>query len=241
MDRSTPPWRVLEADPDGGGATGDPSGSGTATSAGSRAWWIAGALGIVLALLVGAAAIVATGPGPVAIIEHGTVTSAASRPDGSPAPAAATPARIVVHVAGAVRRPGLVELPVGSRVADAIDAAGGFGPRVDAERAGLELNLAAPLADGDHLIVPSRDDPTSTPSLSAGGAGGASRGGSGPIDLNHADAAALDTLPGVGPVTVSKIIAARTERPFTTLDELVERKVLGAATLAKIRELVVLR
>ncbi len=142
----------------------------------------------------------------------------------------------MVDVAGAVSRPGLYALPPGSRVADAIRAAGGYGPRVDAAAAAASLNLAEVLHDGAKLTVPERgaSKPAAPGSTATGGGGG----GSGRIDLNRASATELDTLPGVGPVTAAKIIAAREERPFQTVDELVARKVVSASVLAKIRGLV---
>lgn len=154
---------------------------------------------------------------------------------------------LVVEVAGAVARPGLVHLPAGARVADAIAAAGGFGPRVDAARTTTTLNLAARLTDGDRVVVPSRDDPVAGPSAgggSDGGSGGASGGSGGtgaPLDLNRATPAELDGLPGIGPVTAAKIVAAREERPFRSVDELRERKLVGPSTFAKLRDLVVVR
>jgi len=156
---------------------------------------------------------------------------------------------IVVEVAGAVARPGLVHLPAGARVADAITAAGGFGPRVDVARATATLNLAAHLADGDRVVVPSRDDPIAGPSAgveaSAGSGSGVGSGGSGgaaaPLELNRATPAELDGLPGIGPVTAAKIVAAREERPFRSVDELLERKLVGPSTFAKLRDLVVVR
>jgi competence protein ComEA len=153
---------------------------------------------------------------------------------------------VVVDVQGAVARPGVQRLPTGSRIGDAIVAAGGFGPRVAAERVGRELNLAALLRDGDHVFVPSRDDPggptgSTRPSGSSGSSGSASGAGSGPIDLNHATASELDALPGIGPVTANKIVAARDERPFASVDELRSRKIVGAATYDRIKDLVVVR
>ena len=145
----------------------------------------------------------------------------------------------MVEVGGAVLRPGVYRLAPGSRVGDALAVAGGYGPRVDAEAADRALNLAAPIRDGDEIHVPARGE--AEPPGAAGGSGAAdpaSGAGSGLVDLNRATAEQLDSLPGVGPATVAKIIAARAERPFTGLDELVSRKVVGKATLEKIRALV---
>ena len=137
-------------------------------------------------------------------------------------------AEIVVDVGGAVARPGLVRLREGDRVGDAIEAAGGFGPRVDLAEAGVSLNLAQPLSDGLKVVVP------------ALGESQVVRSGAGDdrIDLNGADQAALESLPGIGPVTATRIIEARTEQPFATVEELRSRGIVGDAVFADIEALV---
>jgi competence protein ComEA len=136
------------------------------------------------------------------------------------------------------------ELPDGARVGDAIEAAGGFGASVDALAADRALNLAAPVDDGAEIRVPARGDPVAAVGTDRGAdaagppraTGSASSGA--PLDLNSASAGELDTLPGVGPATAAKIIAAREERPFSAVDDLLARKVVGPATLEKLRSLV---
>jgi competence protein ComEA len=200
----------------------------------------------LVAGLLAAVALAATAFGVAASGSTGggvTVDSAAVIVTGSARPSAGS-ARppdgdLVVDVQGAVLRPGVHHLTPGSRVADAIAAAGGYGPRVDADRAGRELNLATELHDGDRVLVPSRDDP---PGSGVGGSGGSPGSGGGRngglVDLNHATASELDALPGVGPVTAQKIIAAREEQPFTTIEALRDRKVIGAAAFDKLKGLV---
>jgi len=144
---------------------------------------------------------------------------------------------LVVDVGGAVARPGVYRLPEGSRVADAIEAAGGYGGAVDVALVDRQLNLAAVVRDGEKVRVPARGE-----AVIAGGDGGNGSDGAGadagPVDLNRASAEVLDTLPGVGPATVAKIMAAREERPFAAVDDLLARKVVGAATMEKLRALV---
>jgi len=140
--------------------------------------------------------------------------------------------RLVVDVEGAVLRPGVIELPAGSRVADAIEAAGGYGPHVDLAAAAAQVNLAAVLRDGQQIVVPLVGAATDV-GTGSGGPGGL-------VDLNSASPEELDALPGIGPVTVQKIVAARAEQPFTSLEEMVTRKVLTAAQVDKIRDLVTL-
>jgi len=155
-------------------------------------------------------------------------------PSASPPPRAgqgATAARrLVVDVAGAVRRPGLVHLREGDRVADAIARAGGFAR--SAER--TAVNLAAPVADGQQVLVPRRGG-----GGVVAGSGGAAPAMSGPVSLSSATVEQLDELPGVGPVTAQKIVAYRQEHgAFRSVDELDAVPGIGPARLADLRELV---
>ena len=132
---------------------------------------------------------------------------------------------ITVHVAGMVSRPGLVALAKGSRVADAVAAAGGLLPGAHTE----SINLAAPVADGEQIVVPgpNRDS-------SAVGSGGA---GDEKIHLNAATAAELDALPGVGPVIAERIVSYREENgPFQALEDLLDVPGIGEAKLADLRD-----
>jgi competence protein ComEA len=246
MERPIAPWRVLDADSDraiaGTGQVGAMDRRSTTTIA---SWPVVGGLLLAGVIVVAAFAVVATGPAPVAIVQTDAAPVSVAEPGTSTlvaTPLATVEAvEIIVHVAGAVARPGIVRLASGARVADAIDAAGGLSPRVDATRLGRDMNLAATLADGDQVIVPSRDDPTAPAATVGGPARTPSEEVGELVDINTATASALEELPGIGPVTAEKIIAARAEQPFATLDELVERKVVGAATLEKFRDRAVVR
>jgi competence protein ComEA len=148
------------------------------------------------------------------------------------APGATAAAALVIDVEGAVVDPGVHQVPTGGRVADAIAAAGGYSTEVDIAAAAGALNLAAPLTDGQKIHVPARGEVASLPGDATAAPGGAP---SGPIDINHATEAELESLPGIGPVTAGKIIAAR---PFGSIDELDSRGVVGPSTLEKIRDLI---
>lgn len=163
---------------------------------------------------------------PVAVPGASTATSPSS---GSSASGAA---EVVVHVAGKVRRPGIVVLPPGARVVDALEAAGGARPRVDL----TGLNLARPLVDGEQVVVGA---PIAAGAVGAGaaagpaGAAGVDAGGK--VNLNTASGAQLEELPGVGPVTAAAIVAFREEHgPFASVDQLLDVSGIGEATLAEI-------
>lgn len=157
-------------------------------------------------------------------------SSGAGPPGGSP----------VVHVAGAVAAPGIVELPAGARVAQAIEAAGGA--TGDAELAAV--NLARPVTDGEQVYVPRVGEaaPGTAAGLVTGGTAGADGAPAGEgdaevVDLNTADQARLETLPGVGPAIAQRILDWRAEHGgFHSVDELLEVSGIGPATLERLRE-----
>ena len=146
----------------------------------------------------------------------------------SDGPAGATTApRIVVHVVGAVRRPGLFKLAEGARVADALARAGGPARRADL----AAVNLAAPLADGQQVVVPARLPPGSAP------AGAAATGAK--VSLAIATLDQLDELPGIGPITAQKIVDWRTAHgPFRSVEDLDDVPGIGPARVEQLRDLV---
>jgi competence protein ComEA len=151
-------------------------------------------------------------------------TGPASPPVGEMAETSAT---VVVSVVGLVARPGLVTLPTGSRVAEAVDAAGGLLPGADA----ATVNLAAVVSDGEQISV-------GVPAPSGTSAqGGATSGGR--VDLNRADAAALDALPGIGPVLAQRIVDHRARHgPFRSVEQLDDVPGIGPSTAAELADLV---
>jgi competence protein ComEA len=192
-------------------------------------------IGDRIAIAALATALVAVGLGAWLLIGFGVpspTTGEALDPFGEPSISArpVVSELLVVDVEGAVLRPGIFELPAGSRVADAIEAAGGYGPQADLAAAAVQVNLAGIVRDGQQIVVPVLGV------ASGGGSGDGSAGGL--VDLNSASPEALDALPGIGPVTVQKIVAARSEQPFASLEEMVTRKVLTSAQVDKIRDLV---
>ena len=145
---------------------------------------------------------------------------------------------LVVDVQRAGRQPGVVLLPPGARVADALAAAGGYSRQADLNAAAASLNLAALLTDGAQVYVPIIG---ATVAGGGGGTGGGTTGGGGGstlVNVNTATPEELEALPGIGPVTVQLIVAGRAEQPFATLDEMVEREVIDRGQLEDIRDLV---
>ncbi|QCB98996.1 hypothetical protein E5206_11985 [Arthrobacter sp. PAMC25564] len=141
----------------------------------------------------------------------------------APSGAGSAAGQIIVHIAGAVAKPGVVELPQGSRLHEAIDAAGGSTAAADPDR----LNLAAVLEDGQKVLVPVRGDPAEPGPGEAGGESGSGAGESGSrapggkIDLNTAGVEELGTLPRVGPVLAQRIVDWRKQHGrFKTVHEL---------------------
>ena len=242
MASTTPPWRSLDAPtpPSGPGEVAgasptlapDAGGSGLGTPSTRIVLTVGGALACAILAVVLATS---GGSGAEVVVDGGT-TFAGSSAEASAGPATgAGSTTLVVEIVGAVRQPGVYRLAPGSRIGDLVAAAGGYGARIDTTRAEHDLNLAAPLRDGDQVRVPSRDDPVAAGTAPSAVADPGGAPAAGPIDLNQATAAQLDALPGIGPVTADKIMAARAEAPFNSVDDLRTRGLVGEKTFEKIR------
>ena len=178
------------------------------------------------ALVLAAAALVLLVVAGRTLAGAGTATS---QPAAALVPERPTAApKLVVHVAGAVRRPGLYRLAEGKRVADAVARAGGATAPADT----AAINLAAPLADGMQVVVPRRVPAAAT-------AAGAAQAPAGRVSLGSATADQLDALPGVGPVTAQKIVDYRAKHGgFRSVDDLDAIPGIGPARVEQLRELV---
>lgn len=208
---------------------------------------------VVVALVVILLGARGSGTGGVATVTGAPVVS--DRPSDGPRTPGATssPApSVVVHVLGAVHRAGVVTVPGTSRVTDALAAAGGAADDADLAR----LNLARPVQDGERLYVPRVGEVEVPQELDGGAGGGAGTasgagaggdgggGGSGGaadvgdlVDLNTADQAALETLPGIGPALAGRILAWRDEHGrFASVDDLLDVSGIGDARLADLRD-----
>ena len=174
---------------------------------------LAGALILGLVLLVGGRHVLHAGAAAQA-----TPAAAAQPLQAEPGP------ELVVHVVGAVHRPGLYRLAQGSRVADAVRRAGGATRRADVSL----VNLAAPLADGIQVVVPVK---------AAAGQPSAGAAAEGPVHLNIATLEQLDELPGVGPVTAQKILDYRQKNgAFSSVDDLDAIPGIGPARIEQLRD-----
>ena len=194
------------------------------------------AVAVLLALGAGAWWLLGGGPtevqAPAATSPSGPLVTLS--PTGSSAPATAT-GSVTVDVSGRVRRPGIAVLESGSRVADALKAAGG--PRAGVDL--TDLNLARVLVDGEQILV--GVSPPPGVAASAAGAAGASGGVGELVNINTADQTALESLPAIGPVTAQAILAWRTEHgAFTSVDQLLDVDGIGEATLAQLTPFVTL-
>ncbi|MEW6032298.1 MAG: helix-hairpin-helix domain-containing protein [Bacillota bacterium] len=165
----------------------------------------------------------------------------AGGPSGEEA-AAEPPAEVVVHVAGAVLRPGVYSLPEGSRVIDAVTAAGGVKASADPDA----VNLARRVADGEQVYIPTRDETRASSAWPAvreaqnQAAGGPATGGK--VNINTASQAELETLPGVGPSIARRIIEYRLQNgPFRALEELMNVSGIGEKRFAELVDLITIR
>ncbi len=180
-------------------------------------------VGAVLMLLLAALAIavVVTGMAP----RGSTTTVAVTEPD--PIVELGTTPELYVHVLGRVTEPGLYVLGDGSRVVDAVAAAGGFATGADQGA----VNLARLLSDGEQLYVPAEGE--QSPVIAGTGAA------SGPVNLNTADAAALDSLPRIGPALAARILAWRESNGrFEAVEDLLAVSGIGQSTFDGLRDLV---
>jgi competence protein ComEA len=192
---------------------------------------LAGLLVVSVVVLVGSHFLL-HGPSAPAALKRPIVGSAEAGSSRAPAPSP----KLVVYVVGAVHRPGLYRVPTGSRVADAVSQAGGFTRRADP----AGVNLAAPVADGEQLVVPARLPVAVAAAQGAPVDGVGSAAPAGPVQLSVATAEQLDSLPGIGPVTAERIVEYRTAHgAFRSVDELDEVPGIGPSRVEQLRGLVV--
>lgn len=186
-------------------------------------WWRARPQSVAAPAPVGQANVVSVPAG-------GAVSAGPPGPSSSAAAPAPAAGPITVHVAGKVARPGVVVLPPGARVADAVQAAGGALPAADL----ATLNLARPLTDGEQIPVGVPGAPAAP--APAAPASGASTGPPQVLDLNTATAEQLEQLPGVGPVLARQIIEKRTQLGrFATVDQLRQVRGIGDRKYADLK------
>lgn len=221
---------------------------------GARRWALRGPTAVVavvavLLLGLGVAVLALRGDG---VVPLAPAAADGTSPGGSPAPSVPVPlgtprtddgpgpgapdaaaAGLLVHVVGAVHEPGLVTVPDGARVADALEAAGGVTGEADL----TAVNLARAVVDGEQLYVPLPGEAVPVPPGAAPGAAAAGPDARGTVDINTADAAALEALPGVGPAIAQAIVEWRAANgPFASVDELEDVPGIGPSTLEKMRD-----
>ncbi|RZI92377.1 MAG: ComEA family DNA-binding protein [Microbacterium sp.] len=183
---------------------------------------------------MGAAVVLALTALAVTIVV-GLLRTAASPVDDLPlSPTVPTSNGVYVHVAGAITRPGLYRLPEGARVVDAVAAAGGFGRKADR----AAVNLARPVSDGEQLHVPRRGEtPAGVDPHGSAGESLPGQAGDGRVNLNTADAAALETLPRIGPALAGRIIEWREQNGrYASVEDLLAVPGIGEKLLAGLRE-----
>lgn len=192
-----------------------------------RARFAAATGGRLIPLVVAVVSVVAVLIAAVLVAAGQASGSTADRPEVRLVPTTAAPTPLLVHVSGAVRHPGLVALPAGARVIDAVTAAGG--PTESADQGAI--NLAARVTDGQQVVVPKRG------AAPAGAA--AAPAASAPVSLSTATAEQLETLPRIGPALAARILAYRDAHGgFSSVDELGEVGGIGPKTLAGLKDLV---
>jgi competence protein ComEA len=234
-DDPVPPRTAATAEPDEPEDAALPAGVGRHRPPGPAVRWSPGHPGARSLWLVGLAAAVALvfwtwldrpQVDPVPAAPTGSTAASTTTPVGEVAETSTT---VVVSVVGLVVRPGLVTLPSGSRVADAVEAAGGLLPEADP----ASINLAAVVTDGQQIAV-------GVPAAESGGGGPpAPDGAGGPVNLNTATVAELDGLPGIGPVLAQRIVDHRTSAgPFGSVEELDDVPGIGPAIAAELAGLV---
>ena len=180
-------------------------------------------------------ALILLGIGAVAVVAlavtrlHAGDGQAVAIVEDTPAPTRSPEALLVVDVAGAVAHPGVYRLAAGSRIADALAAAGGTAAEADS----AALNKAAPVRDGQRIYVPRPGE-----TVPAGSAGSDAQL---KLDLNHASAVELEALPGIGPTIAARIVRSRAGHPFARIEELQTRGLVTARVFADVRDLVTTR
>jgi competence protein ComEA len=172
------------------------------------------------------------------LLAAGLILLVASPPRGDPItlPPAPTPAPLTVDISGAVTRPGVYQLPQGSRVQDAIEAAGGFLENAYA----TSLNLAMPLSDGTKVLVPAVPEPAAAGNNTSSDSAALSNAPPVPtlININTATAAQLMELPGIGETKAAAIISYRENNgPFTTIEQIMNVSGIGPATFESLKDL----